>query len=582
MSPQRPSGSGRKPGGRGKKSPGARSEAGPGSRSKGRGRGGTKGRRGRGRARDANEARLKPLTESTTLDLNQARDLPLTDKEREEAEGHLTFLRRFKGALRLSFNAKEDLLVTGAKPPSDRGVLKHLFTKVDKGAVDRALAREPLKSDARQRTAFLAGVVRLNPDPSALLHYLETLSEASDRRLAAQAFGATTRRLDFSSVSAAQFTRLLEVCRGTFEGADRVQALFGLLDSTTFRAALDKHGQALAPPLADDLLPLAAAHRAVSQDAPLPTDDGERALISRGVTRWMQAPAQVLVSYPLEHRLRLAQFVVVASDGTAPDALPPALMDSVPRDHEGYLKLGLQWSEKLLKAGQVEAAAGLLKQVCQAHPEHRDAARRRDALAGERFGPLVLTERSQGAFRAGFWPAEAAHGWAWISSPEGAQAATNRARWQAELAVPGLAPLLSHGRGPGARCFVFVAARGRPLTPSRRGLREALRTTRQVVGLLRGLAAVGVELPNVRPDCFWFDPRGDGLQLVDLSEAERTDPTRAAMTMAPVVLRVARALLWDENQDGLRADLPADLAQVLSGRAPLPVLTKALALACAR
>lgn len=582
MSAERPPRSGRRAGPGAPRGPRAAVPPGQGSRSPNRDKAGNKNKRGRGRRRPETAPQLKPLTEALTLDLERDRDAPLSGVERSEAEEHLAFLRRFKAALRLSFNAKEDLLVNGAKPPDDRGVLKHLFSKLDKATVDRALSREPLKSDARTRTAFLAGVVRMNPDPSALLNYLETLSEAADRRLAAQAFGATIRRMDFSSLSAAQLIRLLEVCRGTFQGPDRVQAIFGLLDSASFAEVLRRHAESLGPELAEDVLPLAAAHRAVSTDAGLPQDDSARARVSQGVTRWMASPPEVLVSYPLEHRIRLAEFVVVAADGTAPDALPPALVDSIPRDHPGYLKLGLTWSEKLLRAGQVDAALGLLRQVCQAHPDHRDAARRRDALEGERFGPLVLTSKAQGSFRAAFWPSEAAHGWAWISTAEGAAEATARARWQAELAVPGVAPLLTSGRGPGARTFLLLSASGRPLGPARRGLRETLRTVRDAVLLLRGLAAAGVELADVGPERFWVEGRGETMSLMDLAGATRSDPTRASMAMARPAAELARALLWDDRQDGLRADLPAELHKILAGRAPLPVLTKGLVLACAR
>lgn len=537
-------------------------------------------RRARGGRRDT-PAELKPLTDNATLDLNRDRDTALSEQERDEAMLHLEFLRRFKPALRLSVNAKEDLLVNGTRPPDDRGVLKHLFSKIDKATVDRALSRDPLKSDTKQRTEFLAGVVRLNPDPGALLNYLETLVEASHRRLAARAFGATIRRMDFSSMSGAQLNRLLEVCRATFSGPDRVQAFFGLLDSESFQQTLQQHSADLVPKIADELLPLAAALRAVSGNAGLPKDESTRALVTTGIARWMAAPAEVLVSYSLEQRIRLAEFVVVAADGTAPGALPPALMDSIPRDHERYLQLGLNWSEKLLQAGQADAALGLLRQVCQAHPDHRDAARRCKALQGEKFGPLVLNEKVQGDFQSAFWPREAAHGWAWLGTAEQAKDVAARARWQAEISMPGVAPLLAHGRGPGARPFMLLAAGGQPLSPKRLGLRDALRLTRDALLILRGLASLGIELPDAHPTRFWSQGR-EGLKLMDLDGATRSDETRAMMALAEPAKTLVYALLRDHEQDELRSDLPEDVAKVMKGRAPLTLLTKALVLACAR
>lgn len=539
-------------------------------------------RRGRGRRKPRQDDPVAPLAKAQTLDLDQDREAPLADREQREAERHLAFLKRFKTALRLSLNAKEDLLVNGAKAPEDRGVLKHLFQKVDKAAVERALAREPLKSDVATRSAFLAGVVRLQPDTSNLLAYLETLAGSADRRVGARAFGATCERIDFSTLSAAQLSRLLEVCRATFDGPDRVQAFFGLLDSPSFRDRFEAHADDLPRPVQDDLRPLAAAHRAVSSDAPLPDDETARARIAEGVRRWVQAPAEVLASYPLEHRARLAEFMVAAADGTAPDALPPALMDSLPRDHPSYARLGLAWSEKLTQAGQVEAARGLLDQVTRAHPERRDAARRKAALEGERAGPLVLGERRLGRLRAAFWLEEAAHGWLELAPASEAEALAKRARWQADLLLPGVAPSLTAGRLPDGRGYLLLSAAGGPTPAARRGLMEALRLTRDAVAILRGLATAGVALPDGRLERFWGDGRKHPLTLVDLDGAEKSDEARATMGLAAPARELARALLWDERRGALRADLPDPLREAVEGRGPVTMLARALVLACAR
>lgn len=523
---------------------------------------------------------MAALTKAPTLDLEQTRDTPLSDAEREEAEGHLAFLKRYKGALRLSLNAKEDLLVNGARAPEDRGVLKHLFQKIDNAAVERALAREPLKGNLDQRAGFLAGLVRINPDPNRLLAYLEALSASKDRRVAARAFGATVERIDFSDLSGAQLTRLLQVCRSTFEGPDRVQAMFGLLDAASFADALARHEDKLPREVAEDVRPLAAAHAAVSRGQGLPDDETSRGLVAEGVRRWVEAPGEVLKGYPLEHRARLAEFMVVAADGTAPDALPPVLMDSLPRDHQSYARLGLAWSEKLARAGQVEPAVGLLRQLHQAHPDRRDAARRLRALEGERYGPLVLGKAKEGGWTSAFWLPEAAFGW--LRRSEDGDALSARAKWQADLALPGLAPWLTHGRGPDGAAFELLAASGSPLKAQRRGLAEALRLARDAVGILRGLGQLGVEIPDGSLHRLWGDGRRHPLQLVDLKGATHSDPARAAMGLAQPAMELAQALLWDERLDTLRADLPEALARLLRGRAPLTALFRALVLACAR
>jgi hypothetical protein len=547
---------------------------------KGEGRRRDKGRRD-GRGPKSGAAELAPLTARPKLDLDRAADAPLSEVEQKEAEQHLAFLRRFKAHLRLSLNAREDLLVNGAKAPDERGVLKHLFSKVDRATVEKALSRDPLRSDAALRTAFLAGVVRLDPDPHTLLGYLEAVAASQDRRIAAQAFGATVARVDFSALSPALLGRLLEVCRAAFAEHDRVQALLGLFDVPSFAAAAARAGAQLPTAVQEELLPLAAAHHAVSSQGPLPADDAQRALISAGVSRWLAAPAEVLRSYPLEHRVRLAEFAVAAADGTAPDALPPTLMDSIPRDHARYLRLGLLWSEKLVRGGQVEAARGVLRQLVVAHPDHRDAARRLKALEGARIGSLLLQGEVQGGLEAAFFADGALHGYAEVAQGAAADALEARARWQVELLLPGVAPVLAAGRHQD-RAWLLLAASGQPLAPARRGLREALGLAADALRILRALALAGVELPAAEPTRFWQRGRGGALELVDLSGAVRTDPTRAAMGLAGPAQALARALLWDDRADALRSDLPAELATRLAGRAPLQALVRGLVEACQR
>jgi hypothetical protein len=55
--------------------------------------------------------------------------------------GHLLFLRTYK-LLGLSLNAPRILLINGDKPPMDRGICKHLLSKVDRRLVEKVLARD--------------------------------------------------------------------------------------------------------------------------------------------------------------------------------------------------------------------------------------------------------------------------------------------------------------------------------------------------------------------------------------------------------------------------------------------------------
>ena len=80
----------------------------------------------------------------------------------------------------------QDLMVNGAKPPTERGTCRHLLAKVDRQAIQKALAREPYASDHLERAPLLAGLVRITEDAGLLFDYLETLTHVSNRREAAR------------------------------------------------------------------------------------------------------------------------------------------------------------------------------------------------------------------------------------------------------------------------------------------------------------------------------------------------------------------------------------------------------------
>src|SRR5438093_884688 len=178
-----------------------------------------------------------------------------------EMKEHLAFLRRHKDLLRLKLNAAEDLLVNGQREPSERGVCHHLLAKVDRGVIEAAVQREPLRSDPSARARMLAGAIRLTADPSVLLTYLETLPQVRSHTEAAQAFGEVVARLDFESVSASRLGRLLQVLIETFTGHERVQVLFSLLAGVAFARAFDAALPSLAPAVVEAFAPLRAVHR---------------------------------------------------------------------------------------------------------------------------------------------------------------------------------------------------------------------------------------------------------------------------------------------------------------------------------
>lgn len=541
---------------------------------RGGGRGGRDDRGGRGDGRPSRA--LLPLTETRRLDLEADREAPLEGDERAELEAHLAFLRRYKGALRLSLNAAEDLLVNGAKPPSDRGVLKHLFAKLERSVIEQALSRDPFKSQAGARANFLAGIVRLQPTPENLLSYLETLAAGADRREAAQAFHLTIARFDFSTLTPAQLGRVLEILQGTFQGADRVQVAIGLLSSHGAHALfereeLDAEAKAL-------FAPLAAVHRVVVSGARLPDDETARGRVLEGLERWLESPDAVLKSYPKEIRVRLLELALSGIDGRAPKKIPRGLLDSIPRSDPAYASLGQREAERLLSEGDASGAKAVLNALLSAHPYLKSLTAWRDALAWRQVGKLTLDESQPLApgrrLVKAFWLEGRRFGWGRIAKVEDAGKLAAEARLQADLLLPGIPPVLAHGLGKDGTAFLFVSAPGRPLPAAltELGPKDALTLALDLALILKVLAAGGIELPDADPGRFLVNGRPARAVLLDLEGALATDPSRAALAHSAFAVSLAQKVLEKAPPELLTPTLRRQLGRPT----PMPLLVKAL------
>lgn len=540
-------------------------------------------RHGRGQPRDRAQGdrkpqrsrALEPLKKPRRLDLNLPATEPLAPEEVAEMNEHVAFLRQFKHHLKLSLNAAEDLLINGAKPPSDRGLAKHLLSKIDRKLVERTLAREAFKSDAPLRARFLAGVVRLNPEISVLLWYLEALGAVGDKREAAAAFWLTVDRIDFREASPAQMSSLLEVVEKTFVDHDRTQAFLGLLASDTFDAALDRALGAVSRELRELFEPLRAAHRVVTRGAAISSDDDERALLDRGIAVWLAAPDRVLRSYPLEVRSRLAELAIEQLDLGGGAEVPRGLLDSLPHGDPTYARLALARAEQLLKTQDLQAARALLSQLAQAHPKLTRAVKRQEALSWQRVGRVMLAPNApEGRLRPAFWLDGSSFAYARVVTPEHVGRLTLEAQIQIGLILPGVVPALAHGVADDAKAFVVLATRGRPIERAwidRLPLTEALMLALEGVRILRALALSGVEIPDARLERFLLERGGPaGLRFADFDGAKRGDPAAIAMTHGTLARAFAEEVLSS------RADLPASVRARLRGSTPLPVLARVL------
>jgi hypothetical protein len=529
---------------------------------------------------------LAPVTRPRRLNLDLPVTEPFTPDEQREMCEHLEFLRQFKPHLGLSLNATEDLLINGAQLPTDRGVCKHLLSKLDRRAVERALGREAVKSDAALRARLLAGVVRITPEVSTLLAYLEALTWVGDKHDAAAAFGATIDRIDFASVSATQMAALLDVIEKTFAGHERVQALFGLLASKSFAQALGRSIDGLPPAVRETFAPLSAAYRAVVLGT-VPRDAADRALAERGVATWLEAPDRILRGYPVETRRRLVRYALGGAN-LAPIAKPTRiLVDSLPRNEPASAEMGIALFDRLVAAKQDDMARGLLNMLAQSHPKLPSVTRRQAVLSWPKLGRLALAPDNspQGRLRRAFFFDLPGFVLARTAGRDHAIRLGAEADLQTALLVPGVAACLGYDTAADGTAYVVLAAGGRPLGPGfvrKSSLGDALAFALSGVRILYALASAGVTMPDASIERFVSDRVPASLRLVDMDGATRAPEHECRSQIGELASAFCSQVLAAEGRGGLRGDVPSDVAVALKDRAPLAQLAKLLALHEAR
>jgi hypothetical protein len=459
---------------------------------------------------------------------------------------HLAFLRRYKEALRIRFNAAEDLLVQGQRPPTERGVCHHLLAKVDRGVIEQALEREPLRSDPAARSRMLAGAVRLTADVGVLLAYLEALAASRSRAEAADAFVAVAARIDFTGLSAARLARLLQVLTETFTGHERVQVLLSLLGRPGFRDVYDAAAEQLPAEVAEVCGPLRAVHRRLNDDT---TKAAPTAVIVTALEQILAGPDPVLRAY--DEALR-AGVVRLASGPGVPDALAERatriLLPTLAADARTYARLTLRRTAQLLRHHADEPARELLDALCRTQPDHRVAARWRAALGARRVGRVAITDEagSGGRLRRGLWLDGQRAVWLRTAEGEAAERLAREGALQARLALAGVAPVADHGAADGAG-WVAVLGAGTPLVtdPDRaRGARAAFTLASTAARVLHGLALRGVALPDAAPERFLL--AGDDepqLVLADLDGVREQAPSAVLPVHAAIARALARALI---------------------------------------
>lgn len=486
---------------------------------------------------------------------------------------HLQFLREYKDALRLRFNAAEDLMVNGRREPSDRGVCRHLLGKVDRSVIEAAVGREPMKSNPAARSRMLAGAIRLTADVGVLLAYLETLAPQRSHAEAAAVFAEVVRRIDFESLSATRLARLLQVLTETFQGQERVQVLFSLLDGDAFRRAFDAAASMLPSEVAAIFAPLRAVHRRLRGEP----GDGSRedaAGLADGLEQVMAVPDPVLRGFAEPLRIRMLE---LALDPSIPAALADraagVLLTSLARTGKTFTRLAMRRASQLLARHVDDRARATLAEVKRAAPGYHAADRWLGALDARHMGRVAVTSSppERGRLAAAFWLDGQRPVWLRTAPATDAERLAREAALQATLALPNTAPVVEHGVASGIP-YVALTAAGQPwsleATPPQDPT-TALAFAVQAARILRALALAGVALPDAEPERFCVgNDRAPTLVLTDLAGAEATTREDAETVNTTSAAALVRRLVPTLETP---ADLPAlvqalDRALLLSRR----------------
>lgn len=447
-----------------------------------------------------------------------------------EMKQHLVFLKTWKGLLRLTLNASEDLLVNGQREPSDRGQCRHLLAKVDRASVEAALVREPVKSNPAERARLLSGAVRFTGDVGVLLLYLENLVEVRSRAEAAQALSEVVARIDFAGLSAPRLARLLQVLMEVFAGAqERIPAVLGLMGREAFRAAYDAAADRLPPEVRSALDGFRALQRRAEEDSGA---GGEvlvdaimqlAALDAAGLRALPEGVRKALVECALE--LPMSSSVAERLADTLRGTLPGAVQ----------ARLGVRQAAWLLARARDDQARAVLEDLKARHPDERAAARWLNALDAPRVARVALPQGP----RAG----RVVQGW-WLDSQRDvwvrrvpAERVEREVSLQRRCVVGGVAPVVLHG----AEGFVASTAAGQPLAEGNlpRHPEAALQLLAGMVRVLAGVALCGVSLPDGAPSRFLLEGgRHPVVTLVDLdgaAESAPQDAEKAVLSLWPAM-----------------------------------------------
>jgi hypothetical protein len=460
--------------------------------------------------------------------------VPLTSAEVAELKQHFAFLRNYKKTLRLRLNAQEDLLLNGAREPTDRGVCQHLLAKVELSRV--AAVAERL--DAAAATLLLQGIVRFSRDVGFLLLYLDTVRRSSSQADAAATLALGLKQIDFAELSAAQLRRVLDLVVEVFDDTARPEILLGLLASKSFRRALEESVTTLPEALARYITPLRAVQAVVLRGAP---NSHGAAALRQGALLLLGGTGKSLGRQPAEVRERLFELGLTLFDAGDPQIGPgmDALLASFRGEPGRHRQLVLERAGSLLGSGHDDEARRLLTDLGRQHPDWDPPRRWLEALGAQRIGRMALVgkpprphgDRKPRRFRAGFWLDRQLSVLVAVADKEEKATFAETARLWQNLLVPGVVPLLAAGDTAAGEPYLAVFQPGKALSkrlaePQDLSRAEAVSIAGEIARLLSMLARIGIRLPDASPARFAVDETGH-VSLFDLVGVVSSDPELA-------------------------------------------------------
>ena len=526
-------------------------------------------RRRRRRRRGAAAPPTPTLVPQTgALATTRAGDAPLSAAEIDEMKQHLLFFRTYKDHLRLKLNAAEDLLVNGHRDPDDRGICKHLLGKLDRSVVERALERDPMRSDAGAKARFLAGAIHVSADVGVLLDYLEALAGIRSRSDAAAAFAEVVRRIDFESLSGTRLGRLLQVLVETFSGHERVQVLFSLLGTKSFARAFDAAEAAFPADVAAVCLPLRSVHRHIRRQE----DHAPPAQLAAGVEQVFSAPDGVLRGYSDGVRLSLLDLALgPAVPAALAERAVKILLPSIPRASRDHARLALRYAAYRMRDRADEKAKVVLEELHRAQPDLRVARRWLDALSAWRMGRIAVTGKVIAGTRLAdaFWLDAQRPVWLRMAASRDTDRLSLEGRLQFHLGLPGVAAVVEQGVEEGIP-YVAMAAPGTPLlTAQLEGLDfpTTFAVVAEIAKILRAVALAGIALPDAVTTRFLFDERSGTLTLADFDGARSVGTDAATAAHAAHIPAVITTMVPAGAAAGLGTELERRIARLVGDAA---------------